>query len=73
MVKYYFCANLSNWFFTVKFFLRTLITECSKQSAVNFNGENMYQGFKDLEVYQLSFKLSMEVFQISMNFPPEER
>jgi four helix bundle protein len=33
----------------------------------------MYQGFKDLKVYQLSFKLSMEVFQISKNFPPEEK
>lgn len=33
----------------------------------------MYQGFKDLKVYQLSFKLSMEVFQVSKNFPPEEK
>lgn len=33
----------------------------------------MYQGFKDLKVYQLSFKLSMDIFRISKNFPPEEK
>lgn len=33
----------------------------------------MYQGFKDLKVYQLSYKLSMEIFQVSTNFPREEK
>lgn len=33
----------------------------------------MYQGFKDLKVYQLSYKLAMEVFQVSKNFPAEEK
>ncbi|MDZ7806026.1 MAG: four helix bundle protein [Gracilimonas sp.] len=33
----------------------------------------MYQGFKDLKVYQLSFKLGMEIFQVSKNFPSEEK
>lgn len=33
----------------------------------------MYQGFNDLKVYQLAYKLAMEVFQISKNFPTEEK
>ena len=31
------------------------------------------QGFRDLRVYQLAFRLAMEVFQVSKSFPPEER
>ena len=31
------------------------------------------QGFRDLKVYQLAFKLAMEIFQESKNFPTEER
>ncbi|MDR9414644.1 MAG: four helix bundle protein [Gracilimonas sp.] len=33
----------------------------------------MYQGFKDLKVYQLSYKLALEIFHISKNFPKEEK
>ena len=28
---------------------------------------------RDLEVYKLAFAAAMEIFQISKNFPPEER
>ena len=31
------------------------------------------QGFRDLKVYQLAFRLAMEIFQISKSFPLEER
>ena len=31
------------------------------------------QGFRELRVYQLAFKLAMEIFQESKKFPPEER
>ncbi len=31
------------------------------------------QGFRDLKVYHLAFKLAMEIFQESKNFPTEER
>lgn len=31
------------------------------------------QGFRDLKVYQLAFKLAMEIFEESKNFPPVER
>ena len=31
------------------------------------------QGFRDLKVYQLAFRLAMEIFQVSKSFPPEER
>lgn len=30
-------------------------------------------GFRDLKVYQLAFKLAMEIFQVSKVFPREER
>jgi hypothetical protein len=29
--------------------------------------------FRDLDVYQRSFRLAMEIFQITKNFPAEER
>lgn len=29
-------------------------------------------GFKDLKVYQLAYKLAMEIFEISKSFPKEE-
>ena len=31
------------------------------------------QGFRDLKVYQLAFRLAMVIFQASKNFPSEER
>jgi four helix bundle protein len=33
----------------------------------------MLRGFRDLKVYQLAFKLAMEVFSLSKSFPEEER
>jgi four helix bundle protein len=33
----------------------------------------IYQGYKDLIVYQKAFKLAMEVFYISKDFPKEEK
>ena len=31
------------------------------------------QGFRDLKVYQLTYKLAMEVFELSKSFPKDER
>lgn len=31
------------------------------------------QGFRDLKVYQLAYKLAMEIFEESKSFPKEER
>src|SRR5712675_1586094 len=31
------------------------------------------QGFRDLRVYQLAFKLAMEIFEESKSFPKEEK
>ena len=31
------------------------------------------RGYKDLKVYQLAYKLAMEIFEISKSFPKEER
>jgi len=33
----------------------------------------LYQGYKDLTVYQKAFKLAMEIFYISRDFPKEEK
>ncbi|MFA4851198.1 MAG: four helix bundle protein, partial [Bacteroidales bacterium] len=32
----------------------------------------MEQGYKDLKVYQLAYKLAMEIFEITKSFPKEE-
>lgn len=32
-----------------------------------------YKGFKDLIVYQLSYKLALEIFEITKTFPKEEK
>ena len=32
-----------------------------------------YRGFRDLKVYQLSYKLSLEIFEITKSFPKEEK
>ncbi len=32
-----------------------------------------YRGYKDLKVYQLSYGLAMEIFEITKGFPNEER
>ena len=33
----------------------------------------VYRGFRDLRVYQLSFQLALDVFEISKSFPKEEK
>ena len=33
----------------------------------------VYQGFRDLIVYQKSYKLAMEIFEITKSFPKEEK
>src|SRR5207253_5316800 len=35
-------------------------------------GPHMMQGHRDLKVYQLAYKLAMEIFHLSKNFPREE-
>jgi len=32
-----------------------------------------YQGFRDLIVYQKSYKLAMEIFEITKTYPKEEK
>ena len=32
-----------------------------------------YRGFRDLKVYQLSYQLALEIFQITKNYPKEEQ
>lgn len=32
-----------------------------------------YRGFRDLIVYQLSYKLAVEIFEITKSFPKEEK
>ena len=34
---------------------------------------NTYKGYRDLIVYQKSYKLAMEIFEISKSFPKEEK
>jgi four helix bundle protein len=33
----------------------------------------VYKGFRDLKVYQLSFQLALEIFELSKSFPKEEK
>lgn len=33
----------------------------------------MLRGYRDLKVYELAFKLAMEIFRLSKTFPEEER
>ena len=35
--------------------------------------DTMLRGFRDLKVYQLAFKLAMDIFHLSKSFPEEER
>ena len=32
-----------------------------------------YRGFRDLKVYQLAYKLALEIFEITKTFPKEEK
>jgi four helix bundle protein len=32
-----------------------------------------YKGYRDLKVYKLSYKLAMEIFEITKSFPKEEK
>lgn len=36
-------------------------------------GEKKYRGFRDLIVYQLSYKLAVEIFNTTKSFPKEEK
>lgn len=36
-------------------------------------GSMEYKGFRDLKVYQLAFKLSNEIFELTKSFPNEEK
>jgi four helix bundle protein len=33
----------------------------------------LLQGFRDLKVYQLAYRLAMEIFEVTKKFPKEER
>ncbi|HEV8132572.1 MAG TPA: four helix bundle protein [Acidobacteriota bacterium] len=33
----------------------------------------MVHGFRDLEIYQLAYRLAMEIYHLSKTFPKEER
>ena len=37
------------------------------------NENHQYRGFRDLIVYQLSYKLSIEIFELTKSFPKEEK
>ncbi len=36
-------------------------------------GQGTYRGFRDLKVYQLSYRLAMEIFEETKHFPKDER
>ena len=36
-------------------------------------GKPTYMGYRDLKVYQLAYKLALEIHEISKSFPPEEK
>jgi four helix bundle protein len=42
------------------------MTECRKQS------KTVIKNIKDLKVYQLSYQLAMEIFEVTKKFPKEE-
>jgi four helix bundle protein len=50
-----------------------LSTYCLLPSAYFFGLVMSYRGYKDLKVYQLAYKLAMEVFEMTKKFPIEER
>jgi len=33
----------------------------------------IYKGYRDLKVFQLAYKLAMEIFEITKSFPKEEK
>ena len=37
------------------------------------SSEKEYQGYKDLKVFQLSYQLSLEIFELTKCFPKEEK
>jgi len=48
--------------------------ETGEQKTENTTGINMIiQNAKELEVYQVAYRLSMRIFEISKRFPAEER
>lgn len=50
------------------------MAERSRQKAVGRQEiKTKMQGHKDLKVFQLAYRLAMEIFELSKDFPPEER
>jgi four helix bundle protein len=37
------------------------------------NSETGYRGFRDLKVFRLSYRLALEIFETTKNFPKEEK
>ena len=44
-----------------------------KVSVIIQTKRMMAQGYRDLKVYQLAYRLAMEIFEISKSFPKDER
>ena len=36
-------------------------------------GKTFYRGYRDLKVYQLSYRLALQIYEITKIFPPEEK
>lgn len=43
------------------------------QWEMKMENSREYRGFKDLKVYQLSYKLALEIFELTKTFPKEEK
>ena len=50
-----------------------LAAQCLLYSAWFIDTDGSYRGYKDLKVFQLSYKLAMDIFEITKTFPIEER
>ncbi len=50
-----------------------LVYREGQMSHYGRTGDAVAQGFRDLKVYQLAYKLAMEIFHLSKTFPKEER
>jgi four helix bundle protein len=47
--------------------MKYAVSSTRKKPKLNYNG------YRDLKVYQLSYKLAMDIFEITKTFPKEER
>ena len=43
------------------------------KTDMNKKREHLINNHEDLEVYQLAFDTAMKIFELSKNFPPEEK